>query len=119
VSLNAAQDQITVSLSWSDLLAPATAGHIHHAVAGVNGPVIFPLTLDAVTTGAITPTVFAITPAQVASLTGGEFYLNVHSSVFPGGEIRGQLLQTPEPSSLVLLSLGVVGLCRITRRRRP
>lgn len=43
----------------------------------------------------------------------GGFYLNLHSSAFPAGAIRGQL---PEPASLGLLGLGAMALLR---RRRP
>lgn len=46
--------------------------------------------------------------------------MNIHNAVFPGGEIRGQLLQVtavPEPGTWAMLAagLGLVGL--IARRR--
>ena len=48
----------------------------------------------------------------------GRAYLNIHSSVFPAGEIRGFLLPAavPEPSALLLLGTGVAGI--LVRRRR-
>jgi len=54
-----------------------------------------------------------------ALLTGfdaGKAYLNIHTNVFPGGEIRGFLERVPEPSALMLALLGAVGL--FVRRRR-
>ncbi|MDB5871314.1 MAG: hypothetical protein JWQ07_756, partial [Ramlibacter sp.] len=32
-----------------------------------------------------------VTPAQAADLMAGLWYVNIHSTQFPGGEIRGQL----------------------------
>jgi hypothetical protein len=118
VVLNAAQDQITVDESWSGLLAPATASHIHGpAGAGTNAGVIFPLSgVPAATAGAIPQQTFSITPVQVNYLFSGNLYLNVHTSVFPGGEIRGQLLLVPEPTTLALFGLGSLAL--ITARKR-
>jgi hypothetical protein len=61
---------------------------------------------------------FAITPAQVAYLEAGYLYLNVHTSVFPGGEIRGQLLMVPEPGTAALLGLGLSTATLLARRKR-
>jgi hypothetical protein len=33
-----------------------------------------------------------VTAAQVTQLKAGQYYVNVHSTTFPGGEIRGQLV---------------------------
>ncbi len=47
--------------------------------------------------------------ALVAGIEAKETYLNVHTTLFPGGEIRGFLV-APEPATLLLLSLGLVAL---------
>jgi hypothetical protein len=47
----------------------------------------------------------------LSGLGAGLTYLNIHTSQFPGGEIRGQLLAVPEPASwlTMLVGFGVVG----------
>ncbi len=54
--------------------------------------------------------------ALAAALNTGQSYLNIHSSVVPGGEIRGFLVPAPEPSSMILLGTGALGV--ITRLRK-
>ena len=68
----------------------ATAAHLHRAAAGMNGPVVIPFVLG---TGTVSCTDSAITATNLADLTGGNWYANVHSAANPGGEIRGQLSQ--------------------------
>jgi hypothetical protein len=45
----------------------------------------------------------------VAGIEAKETYLNIHTTLFPGGEIRGFLI-TPEPATLLLLSIGLIAL---------
>src|SRR6266851_6637358 len=47
--------------------------------------------------------------ALVAGIEAKETYLNVHTTLFPGGENRGFLV-AHEPATLLLLSLGLVAL---------
>lgn len=47
------------------------------------------------------------------------YYVNLHTSVFPGGEIRGQLAPVPEASTYAMMlgGLGLVGFMAARRRR--
>ena len=89
--------------------------HIHQQAVGVNGGIIVDLFnrsggVDSPgNLGAITPTadgfVYQVNgvPLPVvneASLFAGNTYLNIHTTAFPGGEIRGQLAQqTPSAAA--------------------
>ncbi len=55
--------------------------------------------------------------AFIAALIAGETYLNIHTNVFPGGEIRG-FVAAPEPTTAMLLVLGLAAAGFVSRRRR-
>jgi len=78
------------SITVTHSLAIAVAGHIHLGALGTNGAVVFPFTSFA---SPIAFTSVALTPAQEADLKANLYYVNLHSAAFPGGEIRGQLIQ--------------------------
>ena len=80
---------LTWTVTYSGLSGPVTAGHFHGpAAAGANAGVAVPFTgdLSSPIRGKAT-----LTAAQVADLTAGRWYVNLHTAKHPGGEIRGQL----------------------------
>ena len=122
VTLDTVLDTITVNLTWSGLTGPAAAGHIHGpAPAGTNAPVLFPFAITNTVSGTFNG-IFAIDALQISWLEDGLLYTNLHTSLFPGGEIRGQLMETPvtatpEASSMLLLAAGLgIGLAVAARK---
>ena len=67
------------------------AAHIHEGAVGVSGPVIIPLTEMPAGSGKWSASV-TLTNAQFTKLKAGGYYFNVHSTAYPAGEIRGQIL---------------------------
>ncbi len=117
------------TITYADLLAPAVAGHIHNAPFGVNGGIVHfldesPFNFVGTTAGTIigewrfNDSPRPLTETLAKALIDGDTYFNIHTSVFPGGEIRGQIFRTPEPSSLGFLALIGVGLAYQGLRRK-
>lgn len=81
---------MSVSGSVTTTGIAGTMAHIHMAAAGKNGGVIIPL--KGAGDGKWTvPDGAKLTEAQYQAFKAGELYVNVHSAMAPGGEIRGQL----------------------------
>ncbi|MBA4851989.1 CHRD domain-containing protein [Emticicia sp. BO119] len=68
-----------------------TAWHIHKGAAGVAGPVVF--NFGQTFTSPFNAATVALTTDQETDLMNGMYYVNIHSSKSPSGEIRGQLLK--------------------------
>ena len=103
---------MTIHVEYSGLVGTQTDQHIHgFAPAGVNASVIFPLPAG----GSPINAVWNFTEAQQANILAGLTYVNIHTTVFPGGEIRGQIVPVPEPTGLALIALGAIPMLR--RRR--
>jgi hypothetical protein len=146
VTIDNAANTMAVNVTFSGLSSPTTASHIHcctaspfTGVAGVATQVPtfigFPL---GVTSGSYTSPLFDLTQAstwnpafvtasggttagaEAALLSGlsvGTAYLNIHSTMFPNGEIRGFLSLVPEPQTWMLM-IGGLGLMGAALRRR-
>lgn len=110
---------MSVSGSFSSLIAPASNAHIHCcAPPGMAAGVLFPLTFTPATSGTISGNA-VLSAANVQNVLNGLTYINIHSSFRPGGEIRGQLLNpVPEPATALLLAAGAGGLFLLRRRFR-
>ncbi len=97
---------LSTTVSFAGLLAPLTASHIHGSptsVPGVNAGVIHPFASApaGATSGTYSDVWVGLTPTQVTWLNGGLLYVNIHSQLYPGGEIRGQIYSDATPSRKV------------------
>ena len=55
--------------------------------------------------------------ALVAGALAGKAYLNIHTTNFGGGEIRGFLVPTPEPGTMALAIAALAGIFLVSRVR--
>lgn len=138
---------LTADIPFSDLTTPTVNAHLHccttDSLAGAAGVAIplfgFPLgvtsgnytqTFDLSDPAIYNPTFLAAfggtatgaSAAMLDALTGNQVYLNIHTSLYPGGEIRGFLTDTsvaaiPEPATWGMLGAGLAGLAILSRRR--
>jgi hypothetical protein len=118
LTLDDVTGQVTITTgTFSGLLASATAVHIH-GLAGPGTPagVLIPLTIDTPGTSGTFSGGGTLAGANITGMINGQTYVNLHTSVFPGGEVRGQLIETPEPASLAVLGIGASAL--LLHRRR-
>lgn len=97
----------TATVSVSGLSAALTGSHIHEALAGANGPVVTDFGAAAAYAnsgpgGFYSGTFTGTYTGDVGKLLGAGAYVNVHSTTYPGGEIRGQLvLETTSNERLI------------------
>lgn len=103
----------TFDYTFENLLAPQTAAHIHVAPAGVNGAVLYPLP-----NGSPSGLNIMLTDTDIDQLRSGMWYVNVHSQLYPGGEIRGQFVPVPEASTYALGAAAILGVALMRRYRQ-
>ena len=134
-------NSLGIAVNFSSLGSNDVAAHIHCcAVLGTNAPVAlgftgFPLgvtsgsfnaTFDLLNPAVYTAAFLALyggtaTGAETALINGlntGLTYVNIHTTLNPGGEIRGQVSATPEPGTWALFASGMVMVAGFVRRRR-
>ena len=94
--IDATHTQVCWDLSYGGITTP-TLAHIHRGAAGTTGPPVVPDPNVATSLLPLGPTsatgCAAIDPALVTEITTtpSNFYVDVHTSDFPAGAIRGQL----------------------------
>ena len=91
IAINDATNQVCTHLEVRDI-APVTAAHIHQGAAGVNGPVVITLDAPDDDDSDDCDTVADSLVDQLRHNPGG-FYVNVHTSDYPNGAIRGQIVE--------------------------
>lgn len=137
---------LQIEIQFSGLLGTTTASHIHAPTAspgaGTAGVATttpyfagFPLgvtsgsysnTLDLTASSSYNSafitahggTTAGAEAALISALEDGEAYLNIHTTVVPGGEIRGFFTQVPEPGTASLLTAGALASAWSARRKR-
>ena len=117
MTLDTGTNLFSWNISWSGLTGPATVMHFHGpALTNQNAGV--QVDFGAIS-GTASPSIgnTVIGAGQAADLLAELWYINIHTSAFPGGEIRGQVLPAPEPASALLLVAGLALLLRRGRRR--
>jgi hypothetical protein len=144
VTVDNVANTMMLNVIFSGLSAGATGAHIHCCVPpGSNTGVAttlpafvgFPLgatsgtymsTISLLDAGSYNPafvtaqggTVAGAEAALLAGLAAGQTYFNIHDSTFPGGEIRGILAPVPEPGTMLLSGLSLIGLAALGGLRR-
>jgi hypothetical protein len=84
--------KVCFALLVNSLKTP-NAAHIHRGARGVAGPIAVPLTPPRAGGGGAVSGCVAASAALVSEIASkpSRFYVNVHTTDFPGGSIRGQL----------------------------
>ena len=147
VTIDLSGTNLTIDAPFRDLVAPTTVAHIHccttQAFNGAAPPAIgladFPVGVQSGTyshsyslsdTATYEPaflaanggTASSAASALVNAMNANEAYVNIHSSAYPNGEIRGFLVAAPipEPAEWMLLAGGLLSLWWMgSRRSRP
>ena len=88
------EDQFCWTLDVSGLTTPVGAAHVHENVRNENGGIRIPLDVVVGATSFETADCETVTDQALLDRLEEDprgFYVNVHTTQYPGGEIRGQL----------------------------
>ena len=109
ITLDDVTNLFSWDISWSDLSGQVLAAHFHGpALPNQNGGVQVNFLGIAPGNPSIGSTV--INNAQAADLLAGLWYINLHTALHPGGEIRGQVQVPPgegEARDVLLADFGL------------
>jgi hypothetical protein len=91
-------NQLCYTLEVRDLTLAPFAAHIHIGPRNVAGPIVVGLLTPPAATSTVSECITAaegtnMTPAELAAIAADprNYYVNVHTTNWPGGEVRGQL----------------------------
>lgn len=88
IALNGAETEVSVNCTYSGLSGAPAAAHLYsNAAVGTNGGMLFDLTS---VNGGFSGT-FPVSAGQIADLRAKKMYINIHTTQFDNGEIRGQI----------------------------
>jgi CHRD domain len=94
--------QVCWDLSYTNLTGTPIAAHIHRGTAGNAGPIVVPAANASFPNLAVNSATGCQTmdPTLATEIltTPSNFYINVHTTDFPTGAIRGQLATGPAPA---------------------
>ena len=90
LTLNQGQGEICVEISAQGLAGTVVAGHIHAGAAGSNGGVVVNL---GVNSAEFSDCIEGVAADLIKDIRQNpeDYYINIHTSAVPSGEIRGQL----------------------------
>lgn len=91
VTLNSDSGQVSFTINVSNITLPAAAAHIHEGAKGVAGDVVVPLTAPDANGAASGSAAIDAALLQKMMDNPANFYVNVHTTDFPSGAVRGQL----------------------------
>lgn len=97
-------------IAWQDLTGTVSNAHFHGPAApGTNGGVQVGIDFSSNPTEGSA----SLSDQQISDLLAGLWYVNIHSTFAPGGEIRGQVLAVrpvPLPAAIWLFGAALLGL---------
>ena len=109
IRLRAGQGQLCFSFDVQNITLPAVGAHVHRGAAGASGPIV--IGLIAPGAGGTSRGCVAAARATVAAILAGpaQYYVNVHTTDFQAGAIRGQLTGTSEADFGRVFTLRLTG----------